>query len=126
MQAWLDDHADRDRTAHEEVERARGTRATTTEFVGSQTRELQDALIKTQEAISQRAAGALNRISAALDRLNRASGGLGAQLDHELTPPASPDQDWICRVTPRWRRNPVGPFLAYDNVTNLRDSTSGR
>jgi chromosome segregation protein len=118
MQAWLDDHADRDRTAHEEVERARDTRATTTEFVVSQTRELQDALVKTQEAISQRAAGALNRISAALDGLNRASGGLGAQLDHELTPPASPEQEWICRVTPRWRRNPGGPFLAYDNVTN--------
>jgi hypothetical protein len=118
MQAWLDDHADRDRTAHEEVQRARDARATTTEFVASQTRELQDALVKTQEAISQRAAGALNRISTALDGLNRASGGLGAQLDHELTPPASPEQEWICRVTPRWRRNPGGPFLAYDNVTN--------
>ncbi|HEU0088617.1 MAG TPA: hypothetical protein VFQ77_13395 [Pseudonocardiaceae bacterium] len=118
VQAWLDDHADRDRTAHEEVERARDTRATTTEFVASQTRELQEALIKIQEAISQRAAGALNLISAALDRLNQASEGLGAQLDHELVPPASPDQEWICRVTPRWRRNPGGPFLAYDNVTN--------
>lgn len=118
MQAWLDDHADRDRTAHEEVQRARDARTTTTEFVASQTRELQDALAKTQEAISQRAAGALNRIGTALDGLNRASGQLGAQLDHELTPPASPEQEWICRVTPRWRRNPGGPFLAYDNVTN--------
>src|SRR5262249_17081606 len=113
-----DDHADRDRTAHDEVELARHTRATTTDFVTSQTRELQEALTKTQEAISQRAAGALNLISAALDKLNRASDGLGAQLDHDRTPPGSPDQEGISRVTPRWRRNPVGPLLAYDNVTN--------
>lgn len=118
LQAWLDDEADRDDTAHDEVQRARESRATTTEFVGSQARQLQEALIQTQQAISQRAAGSLDRISAALDTLNRASGGIGAQLDHELIPPGSPDQDWVCRVTPRWRRNPGGPLLAYDNVTN--------
>jgi chromosome segregation protein len=118
LQAWLDDQADRDETAHDEVQRARDSRATTTEFVGSQTRQLQEALTQTQQAISQRAAGALDRISAALDTLNRASGGIGAQLDHELIPPGSPDHDWVCRVTPRWRRNPGGPLLAYDNVTN--------
>ncbi|MEY9857986.1 chromosome segregation protein [Catenulispora sp. GAS73] len=119
LDGWLDEHSDRDLTAHEEVAKARTHRAETAEFVGSRIRELQQALIQTQEAISQRASGALNSIGEALNRLNRASeGGLGAELEHELTPPVAPDQPWTCRVVPRWRRNPGGPMLAYDNVTN--------
>lgn len=118
LDGWLADHADRDRTAHEEAALARATRAQTTEFVGSKTRELEQALIQTQQAISQRASGALNAISDALNKLNQASGQLGAELDHELTPPSAPDRAWVCRVIPRWRRNPGGPMLAYDNVTN--------
>ncbi|MEV6445098.1 hypothetical protein [Amycolatopsis sp. NPDC051716] len=118
LQAWLDDDDDRDRTAHEQVHTARANRAATTEFVTSQTRQLQDALNQTQEAITQRAASALDGISAALDNLNRGSGGIGAQLAYDVIPPGAPDQDWTCRVTPRWRRNPGGPLLPYDNVTN--------
>jgi chromosome segregation protein len=118
LQAWLDDDDDRDRTAHEQVRKARDSRAATNEFVTSQTRQLQDALNQTQEAITQRAASALDGISAALDNLNRDSGGIGAQLAYDVIPPGAPDQDWTCRVTPRWRRNPGGPLLPYDNVTN--------
>ncbi|MEU3626009.1 hypothetical protein [Amycolatopsis coloradensis] len=118
LQAWLDDDDDRDRNAHEQVHAARASRAATTEFVTSQTRQLQEALNQTQEAITQRAASALDGISAALDNLNRGSGGIGAQLAYDVIPPGAPDQDWTCRVTPRWRRNPGGPLLPYDNVTN--------
>ena len=39
-------------------------------------------------------------------------------LDSEVIPPATPDQDWRTRVIPRWRRNPAGAMLPYDNVTN--------
>jgi hypothetical protein len=118
LQAWLDDEADRDRAAPEQVHQTRASRADTNSFVASKTRELQEALNQTQEAISQRAASALDAISAALDKLNRESEGIGAQLDYDIIPPSAPDQDWTCRVTPRWRRNPGGPLLPYDNVTN--------
>lgn len=115
---WLDDSAERDSSAHEEVAHARKTRQRTTEFASEKCRELEQALIMTQDAIKQRASSALDRISTALNNLNRNSGGLGAKLDYTLVPPAAPDKKWLCQVVPRWRRNPEGPMLAYDNVTN--------
>jgi hypothetical protein len=118
LQAWLADGADRDRTAPEQVQQARASRAGAIQFAASKTRELQDALHQTQQAITQRAASALGAISDALEKLNRKSGGLGARLDCEILPPGMPDQDWTSQVTPRWRRNPGGPLLPYDNVTN--------
>jgi chromosome segregation protein len=115
---WLDDSAERDASARDEVNHARTTRRQTTEFVAEKCRELEYALVMTQGAIKQRASSALDRISNALNDLNRHSGGLGAALDYELIPPDSPDKKWVCQVVPRWRRNPEGPMLAYDNVTN--------
>ncbi|WP_327042840.1 hypothetical protein OG400_12545 [Micromonospora ureilytica] len=116
--AWLDDSAEQDASAHEAVEQARATRRQTTDFVSAKCRELEQALVMTQGAIKQRASSSLDRISKALDRLNRSSRGLGAELDYTLIPPDSADKKWLCQVTPRWRRNPAGPMLAYDNVTN--------
>jgi chromosome segregation protein len=118
LRAWLDDSSDRDRTAPEQVRQARDARAEVIQIVLSKTRELQDELHQTQEAITQRSRSAIDAISEALDALNRKAGGLGARLDGEVLPPAASDQDWTCRVTPRWRRNPGGPVLPYDNVTN--------
>jgi chromosome segregation protein len=118
LQAWLADGADRDRTAPEHVQQARASRAEVIQFAASKTRELQDALHQTQQAITQRAASALDAISGALDKLNRKSGGLGARLDCEILPPKAPDQGWTSQVIPQWRRNPGGPLLPYDNVTN--------
>jgi chromosome segregation protein len=118
LQAWLDDESDRDRAAPEQVAQAKTTRAETTDYVTSEARNLREALGETQQAITERAVGALSLISTELDSLNRSADGLGAQLDCDVIPPSAPDQQWICRVTPRWRRNPGGPMLAYDNVTN--------
>lgn len=115
---WLDDSAERDASAHGEVNHARETRRRTTEFVSEKCRELEQALVMTQDIIKQRASSALDRISNALNDLNRNSGGLGAALDYTLLPPDTPDKKWACQVVPRWRRNPAGAMLAYDNVTN--------
>ena len=100
------------------VRQARAARAETIQVTSSKTRELHDELHQTQQAIVQRALSALTAISEALDKLNRKAGGLGARLDSEVIPPATPDQDWRTRVIPRWRRNPGGALLPYDNVTN--------
>jgi hypothetical protein len=118
LQAWLADGTDRDRAAPEQVQQARASRADSIQFAASKTRELQDSLHQTQQAITQRAQSALTAISDALDTLNRKSGGLGARLDCEILPPGAPDRDWATQVVPRWRRNPGGPLLPYDNVTN--------
>jgi hypothetical protein len=87
LQAWLADGANRDRTAPEQVEHARASRAEAIQFAASKTRELQESLQQTQQAITQRAQSALTAISDALDTLNRNSGGLGARLDCEVLPP---------------------------------------
>jgi chromosome segregation protein len=118
LRAWLDDGADRDHTAPEQVSQARFTRAEAIQFTASKTQELQNELHQTQQAITQRTMGALEAISQALDNLNRKSGGLGAQLDSEVLPPVRADENWRCRVVPRWRRNPGGALLPYDNMTN--------
>ncbi|GIH24613.1 hypothetical protein Aph01nite_29230 [Acrocarpospora phusangensis] len=119
LTGWLDDFAERDASAHDDVLRGRMQRAQVTEFAEAKCRELEEALGVTQGAIRQRASSALDRISQALDSLNRrAPNGLGARLDYSITPPSAPDKKWVCQVTPRWRRNPAGPMLAYDNVTN--------
>lgn len=119
LRAWLDDSAERDASAHDDVTRARTQRAQATDFAEAKCHELEQALVVTQGAIVQRASSALDRISQALDALNRrAPNGLGARLDYSVMPPNGPDKKWFCQVTPRWRRNPAGPMLAYDNVTN--------
>jgi hypothetical protein len=118
LQAWLDDEYERDAAAPEQAALASRERASKTEYVTSETLRLQHALDMTQEAIKQRASGALEAIGSALDKLNRGSGGLGAELAYEIEPPPAPDQSWTCQVTPKWRRNPGGPVLPYDNVTN--------
>jgi hypothetical protein len=118
LQAWLDDGAERDRMAPEQVEQARTARSDAIQVTTSKTRELQEQLGLTQQAIVQRAQSALTAISEALDMLNRKAEGLGARLDSEVIPPDTPDQNWRTRVIPRWRRNPGGALLPYDNVTN--------
>jgi chromosome segregation protein len=52
LRAWLDDSADRDRMAPEQVCQARGSRAEVIQIVSSKTRELQDELHQIQEAIT--------------------------------------------------------------------------
>jgi chromosome segregation protein len=104
------------------VHQAQAARAEAIQVTSSKTRELQDELQdelhQTQQAIVQRALSAHTAISQALDKLNRRAGGLGARLDSEVIPPATPHQDWRTRVVPRWCRNPGGALLPYDNVTN--------
>ncbi len=118
LQGWLDDQAELDAAAEEQVQQARAARAREIDFVTTQTEELKKALIQTQEVIIERAAGALDAISDALCDLDRHAQGMGADLQYDISAPTAPEQDWTCRITPRWRRNPSGPLLPYDNLTN--------
>ncbi|MEH0828219.1 MULTISPECIES: hypothetical protein [unclassified Micromonospora] len=118
IETWLNGSADRDSTAEEQIQQQQAKRALENEYVATQVQQLVDELAATQQAITQRAETRLDAISAALDQLNRAAGGLGADLQYSVVPPGTPDADWVCQVTPRWRRNTAGRLLAYDTVTN--------
>jgi hypothetical protein len=118
VEAWLGSSAERDSTAEEQIEQQQATRQRENEYVATQVRQLIAELAATQQAITQRAETRLDAISSALNILNRNAGGLGADLAYSITPPSAPDDDWICHVTPRWRRNTAGRLLSYNTVTN--------
>ncbi|GGV42050.1 hypothetical protein GCM10010495_69630 [Kitasatospora herbaricolor] len=115
---WLADTEAADADAQEDVQRVRGTRESENAFIASSVETLTEELRHTQDVIVQRVTGALDGIAAALDQLNRAAGGFGADLHYQVDPPSDTDHSWRCAVTPRWRRNPNGPLLSYGTVTN--------
>jgi chromosome segregation protein len=118
VQTWLDSSKDRDATAEEQISHQQAKRHRENHYIATQVEQLASELAATQQAIIQRAQTRLDAIGAALNTLNRAAGGLGTDLEYHVTPPSAPDDDWVCQVTPRWRRNTGGRLLAYDTVTN--------
>ena len=118
VETWLASSADRDRTAEEQIEQQQANRQRENNYGATQVQELVEELAATQQAITQRAETRLDAISSALNELNRSAGGLGADLQYIVTPPNAPDDEWICQVTPRWRRNTAGRLLSYNTVTN--------
>ncbi|MEU0303077.1 hypothetical protein ABZ252_26995 [Streptomyces sp. NPDC006175] len=115
---WLDDTADADAAAESEIATLRQTRQRQQDFIASSVDKLGEQLQNTQAVIIQRVSIALDSIATALNRLDRGSQGFGADLTYRIDPPAGADHHWRCSVTPRWRRNPNGPLLSYDTVTN--------
>lgn len=115
---WLTDTEAADADVHADVEKVRRDRQKENEFIARSVEALAEELRHTQEVITQRVAGALDNINTALDGLNREANGFGAELHYQIDPPTDTDHSWRCSVTPRWRRNPNGPMLSYDTVTN--------
>jgi hypothetical protein len=118
VEAWLDASADRDAMAEEQIQQHQARRRHENEYIATQVQQLLEELTATQQAITQRAETRLDAISTALDQLNGTAGKLGADLQYNVIPPGTPDDDWVCQVTPRWRRNTAGRLLPYDTVTN--------
>ncbi|WP_411077580.1 hypothetical protein [Streptomyces sp. cmx-10-25] len=115
---WLDDKADADAAADSEIAALRQARQREQDFIASSVDKLDEELQHTQAVIIQRVSSALDSIATALNRLDRGSQGFGADLKYRIDPPTGADHHWRCSVTPRWRRNPNGPLLSYDTVTN--------
>lgn len=118
LSEWLTDNEAADADIHTTVEKVRAERLEENAFISRSVESLAEELRHTQESIIQRVAGALDNITTALDQLNRNAGLFGADLHYQIDPPTDTDHSWRCSVTPRWRRNPNGPMLAYDTVTN--------
>ncbi|MFI1524223.1 hypothetical protein [Kitasatospora cineracea] len=115
---WLADNEAADAEAEDEVAVVRQVRESEHQFIAAAVAKLTANLHTTQDVIKQRVSSALDSIGAALNRLDRAAQGFGADLDYRVDPPSDTDHAWRCTVTPRWRRNPGGQLLAYDTVTN--------
>lgn len=118
LSEWLTDNEAADADIHATVEKVRAERLEENAFISRSVETLAEELRNTQEAITQRVGGALDSITTALDQLNRDAGLFGADLHYQIDPPTDTNHSWRCSVTPRWRRNPNGPMLAYDTVTN--------
>ncbi|WP_405933742.1 hypothetical protein [Streptomyces sp. NBC_00827] len=118
LKTWLDDNAERDIGAREQVAIARHKRGDERAFLESVVDESRQALAETQESIQERVHSALDLISKTLNRLDEKDRGYGADLTYDITPPDTAEGQWICQVIPRWRRNPSGPLLPYDAPTN--------
>lgn len=118
LRTWLDDNAERDEGAREQVDITRRKREAERVYLEGVVNESRHALAQTQESIQERVQSALDLISNTLNNLDKKDQGYGADLTYDITPPDTAENQWSCQVTPRWRRNPSGPLLPYDAPTN--------
>ncbi|MFI6340963.1 hypothetical protein [Streptomyces sp. NPDC050535] len=118
LKTWLDDNAERDNGAREQVDITRRKREDERTYLEGIVEESRHALAETQESIQERVQSTLGLISKTLNRLDEKDRGYGADLTYDITPPDTAEGQWICQVVPRWRRNPSGPLLPYDAPTN--------
>ncbi|MER5698789.1 hypothetical protein ABT255_17695 [Streptomyces mirabilis] len=118
LDTWLQDNEARDAGARELVEAKRKEREEEHTFLQGVVEESRYALAETQESIQERIQSALDRISSTLNSLDAKDRGYGADLHYDITAPTAAEDQWVCHVVPRWRRNPSGPLLDYDAPTN--------
>ncbi|MGC5346934.1 hypothetical protein [Streptomyces sp. DT171] len=118
LETWLQDNEARDAGARELVEAKRKEREEEHTFLQGVVEESRYALAETQESIQERIQSALDRISSTLNSLDAKDRGYGADLHYDITAPTAAEDQWVCHVVPRWRRNPSGPLLDYDAPTN--------
>jgi len=114
----LDSRKDSDRILEDRIVRSQRERATQIEEMTAETTLLDDEMERLQDAISSRIEASLDKIGKALDLLNRARGGFGAELRVAQTRPPSATSPWTWEVSPRWRRSPSGGMVSYREVAN--------
>lgn len=109
---------ERDAITNTKIRRDRAEREA---MVGDLDREVSDrtgTLQTLQDMIERSLEGHFGRMSAALDRLDCARGGHGAELLVHSRRPESPTSPWRWEVSPRWRRSPGGKMITYREVAN--------
>lgn len=109
----LDTHLERDRIMEKRILRSQADRAAVIDQVRADTAVNETVLANLQDAISGHIDGSLRRISTALNRLNLARGGFGADLRIDETRPSTPMGRWRWAVTPRWKRSQSGAMVSY-------------
>lgn len=115
---WLDEIVEHDRVTAARIEEDRTARTSEIETTARTCESSQDALDVIQDSIHRSVEIRLQAVSDQLDRLNRASGLYGADLQISVQPPKGPADSWRWEVEPRWRRSPGGRMLTYRAITN--------
>ena len=115
---YLDQWADQDRLTESTIVADQERRARELDAARGARQEVRAGLAQVQDAVETIIESSLESISAELDRLRRAEGGHGADLQVEAIRPDGATGLWQWRVTPRWRRVPGGPMLRYDTRAN--------
>lgn len=114
----LDSRADADQILEDRITRSQRERTIQIAAMTTETESLDAEMDRLQDAISSRVEASLHKIGVALDRLNRARGGFGAELKVVERRPDAPTTPWKWEVTPRWRRSPTGGMVSYREVAN--------
>lgn len=114
----LDAKREHDELLHERIHRGRAERES---VIGKTREELAtkaDELAKQQDMVENSVESALHSISDRFDQLDLDRGAYGARLEVEIVRPTGPTEGWVWRVTPRWRRSPLGSYVSYREVAN--------
>jgi hypothetical protein len=118
LRDYLEDTAEtdavvRDRLLKGQDKRTRDVTALRTEIEGFE-RDL-----KTQQQMVEGSVElALQAISNRLNELDQSRTQYGAKLEIEIVRPVGPDSAWEWKVTPKWRRSPMGGFVSYKEAAN--------
>jgi hypothetical protein len=115
---WLATTLESDDIAAETIATNRQRRTGELELAGREVDQRAEQLELVQDAIEEAIERSLRAISAKLDELNRAAGGIGAELHVTCERPAAADETWRWAVTPRWRRHVDGDMVSYREQIN--------
>jgi hypothetical protein len=114
----LDARSESDQILEARIQSEQHARASRIAQITEEVQKKQSEWENIQDIISARIEAALNKISTSLDRLNRASGGFGAELKIKPNRPTTPTSTWKWEVSPRWRRSASGGMVDYKEVAN--------
>lgn len=118
LQFRLDGSRERDGVTRQAIERDRALRQETLDNLETELGSSQSSMTTLQEMIEQIVDNHFKRMSEALNRLDVARGGHGAELVFQSRRPETPTGTWHYEVAPRWRRSPGGAMVNYREVAN--------
>jgi hypothetical protein len=118
LQTRLDGTADRDATTQTTIRLDRARRQHTIETLREEVQDRTGALEAIQDMIERSVEGHFQRMSTALNTLDLARGGYGAELDIVSRRPETATSAWRWQVSPRWRRIRDGKMINYREVAN--------
>jgi hypothetical protein len=118
LNIWLAEATEMDALNAERIDNDRVARHHGITTAAETCAQAEAALAVIQDAIVRSVRTRLDAVARELDRLNRAAGKFGAELDVDIHAPERPDDRWRWEVVPRWRRGPTGRMLDYRTITN--------
>jgi hypothetical protein len=118
LQVRLDGAKERDAITRSAIGKDRQTRMDALADLQVEFASITSSLNTLQEIIERIVDDHFKRISEALNRLDLARGGNGAEVRFSSRRPENPTGTWHYEAAPRWRRAPGGAMVNYREVAN--------